>query len=138
MKSRKLWLAVAVLAVAGLVATPLLGSDVLRSELTALDKVALIGCTTPLEVSVSPIHVGGTGDLFVVAKNGRRVSLGKFALAAPVFVLDAPVPPIAADGELVRYYFRTFSPEGRALDISTPATVLLKGGQGTDEPPIWD
>ena len=137
MKSRKLWLAIAVLAVAGLVATPLLGADVFRSELTALDEVALIGSTTPLEVSVSPILVGGTGDLFIVAKDGQRIALGEFALAAPVFVIDAPVPPVAGAGERVQYYFQSFSPEGKAPDVSTPATVLLHNGQGTDEPPAW-
>ena len=138
MMSRKLWLAVAVLAVAGLLATPLLGEGVFRSELSALEKVAVVGGTTPLQVSVSPILVGGTGDLYVVSRDGQRVGLGEFALTAPDFVLDAPVPPIAGDGEFVRYYFTACAPTGRTVDVSTPAVVLLRGGQGTDEPPIWD
>ena len=138
MMSRKLWLAVAVLAVAGLLATPLLGADGFRSELSALEKVAVVGGTTPLQVTVSPILVGGTGDLYAVSSDGKRLGLGEFALTAPDFVLEAPVPPIAGDGEFVRYYFRAYAPNGKAVDLSTPAVLLLKGGQGTDEPPIWD
>ena len=137
MKSRKLWLAVAVLAIAGFAATPLLGADVFRSHLAALEETATIGSTTPLGVEVAPMLVGGTGDLYATTKDGQVATLGSFALHSTSFVLDAPVPAIGCDGQLMRYYFRSCGPDGEAFDLSTGAVVLLKGGQGTDEPPAW-
>ena len=138
MNTRKLWLAVAVLAIAGFAATPLLGADVFHSHLVALENTATIGSTTPLEVEVAPMLVGGTGDLYAITKDGQVANLGDFALMSTSFVLDAPVPAIGSDGQLMKYYFRSYGPDGEAHDLSTGAVVLLKGGQGTDEPPIWD
>jgi hypothetical protein len=135
---RKLLLAVAVLAIAVLASTPLLGAAWGGSHLWALEDAAIIGTSTPLYVQVDPGFVGGTGHLFAVASDGDVECLGAFPMHAPAFVQFAPVPPsLGEPGETTTYFFLACGANGKT-SWSNGAAILLKGGQGTDEPPIWD
>ena len=137
---RKLWLAVAVLAVAFFAMSPIVGAAHTPAHLVALSKTAVPGTTTPLGVIVAPTLVGGTGDLFATTEDGTTIRLGSFDLRRVAFVLPAPVPANAGEaGETLTYYFETYDGVGGETTIvSNGAVVLLEGGQGTEEPPEWD
>ena len=139
MRTRKLMLAVAVLAVAGLAASPLLGEAFQSSTLTALDPVAQIGSTADLAIDVDALLVGGTAELYIETPDGTVISQGDHALTDTHFVITTPVPSWGTPGMVVRYYFRSYDAAGAYFDTSNGALVLLAtGSQGTDEPPIWD
>ena len=139
MLRRKLWLAVAVLVVAGVATTPILGAGFFRAHVEPLSAVATIGTTTPVLVDVDPALLGGTADLYAKTQDGRTLGLRAFILTEPTFVLQAPVPPDAGQpGELIQFFFRSHGPDGGVVHSSLGAPVLLTKGEGTDEPPIWD
>ena len=137
---RKLLLAVAALAVAVFVASPLVGAAHVPAHVVALDGTAVIGSTTSLGIEVGPMLVGGTGDLLAECADGRTLRLGKFALTDVSFVLEAPVPAYAGGaGEALTYYFRSCDGmDGATLVVSNGALVLLTDNGTTDEPPIWE
>ena len=131
---RKLWLAIAVLAVAAFAMGPMVGEARTSAYLVALSKTAVPGTTTPLGVIVAPDLVGSTGDLFATTEDGATLELGSFDLKRVVFILSAPVPADAGEaGETLTYYF-----EADDGSVSNGAVVLLTGGGTTDEPPIWE
>ena len=139
MRTRKLMLAVAVLAVASLAAGPLIGATLVSSKLRALDKVATVGCSTDLMVRVDPALVGGTAQLYIATHDGSVVSQGEFDLDATAIVLTTQVPTWATPGSVVHFFYRSYNADGAYFDTSNWAPVLLAtGSQGTDEPPDWD
>ena len=131
---RKLWLAVTVLAVMTMTAAPLVGGPTFDMSLTALLDSAPLGGTTPLLVEVEPFLIGSAGDLHATSPDGATHFLGSFKIRSDRFVLTAPVPTeLGEPGEVVTYFFTA----AEAQSAGTPVQ-LSKGGQGTDEPPIWD
>ena len=113
MLTRKIWLLGGVALLVGLafvaghqaLADPIIENPELG--LTLLEPVLHPGIDTTLEVTVGPEAIGGYAHLFVEV-NGIAEHVSDFQINQPVFLIQAPVPPIEAPAT-VAFFYRAYN-----------------------------
>ena len=117
MRTRNLWLLTGLVGVAAalLAAGPALVASH-EFDLSTTQEAFVSGGIAELDVSIEPIFVGGTADLYrTIAGNTELVM--SFQLTAPEFQVEAGVPT-GHVGQAASFHFQAFGPGGESLGDS--------------------